>query len=100
MPCCRHKAQSIAHHSADDYSKACCTQPPDASSDIGSSCRFDQHHLAVSSQERTHPTPAGEVFADAAGTAEHDHVWPLPRIAGLREPPKAPLYLRLQILLI
>jgi hypothetical protein len=104
MPCCRHKAKPLWHHPTDAPSKACCTRPADASSDIGSSCRFDQHHLAISSQERTpartNSAPAAAVFADATWTAEHDHAWPAPRIADHPESPKAPLYLRIQILLI
>jgi hypothetical protein len=100
MPCCRHKAKPLAHHTTDAPSKACCTQPADASSDIGSSCRFDQHHLAISSQERTNSAHVAAVFAEATWTAEHDHTRLSPRVAGHPEPPKAPLYLRIQILLI
>jgi hypothetical protein len=100
MPCCRHKAKPAPHHPAAAPSKACCTHPADTSSDSGSGCRFEQHNLALSSQERTHSAPAAEAFADSTWTAAHGHPWPTPRIADLPEPLKAPLYLRIQILLI
>jgi hypothetical protein len=100
MPCCRNKARSVAQHPADTTSKACCTHPADASSAFGSSCRLDQRDLAINYHERTNPTPVAEGVADAAWTAAPDPACPLPRSAHFPEPPKAPLFLRIQLLLI
>jgi hypothetical protein len=100
MPCCRQKAKPVSHHPAAAPSKACCTHPADASSGIGTGCRFDQHNLALNFQERTHSAPVAEMLADSTWTEANGPVWPTPRFANLPEPLKAPIYLRIQILLI
>jgi len=100
MPCCRHKAKSASHPPAAAPLKACCTQTAGASSDIGSGCRFDPHDLALNSEARTASAPAAEVFADSTWTAAHGHAGPTQRLAEHSEPFRAPLYLRIQILLI
>jgi hypothetical protein len=100
MPCCRHKTKAVPYHPAAAPSKACCTQPADSSSGIGSGCRFDQNNLALNSQERNNPAPAGEVLPGPAWTAADGCAWPTPRTADLPQPLKAPLYLRIQTLLI
>jgi hypothetical protein len=100
MPCCRHKAQPAAHHPADAPSKTCCTHPADASSGIGSGCRFDQHDLALNPQERSTSVPPALLSEDATWTAANDTAWPSFKAEDFLEPLKAPLYLRLQIFLI
>jgi len=100
MPCCRNEARPVAHHPADAPSKTGCTHPTDASSDIGSICRLDQQDLAINSPERTNPAPVAKAAADATWTAASDPACPLFRSADFPEPPKAPLFLRIQLLLI
>ena len=100
MACCRHKALPAPHHPADASSTPCCTHPADASADSGSSCRPDQQDLAIHSHERTSPAAVADGLADANRMAAPDPAGPLPRAADFAEPPKSPLFLRTQLLLI
>ena len=101
MPCCRHKAKPVSHRTDAAHAKPCCTPPADASADIGSGCRFDQHKLALPSSG----SEAGPVIAAAVGAAVLEKPMLLCVSAPSARlidsiPPDTPLYLRLQALLI
>jgi hypothetical protein len=100
MPCCRHKAKPVSHHTDPAHPKPCCSQTADASSGIGSGCRFDQHHIALLSGGETGPIIAATAVAVVLQN-------PMPLCTSARatgcpdsDPPETPLYLRLQTLLI
>lgn len=97
MPCCRSKPQSAAH-SAD--SKACCTSTADGSSGIGSGCRFNANHLALNSEDRTPAAPAPALLAMAADNTSLGPACRAPHLVDSAGSDKAPLYLRIQTLLI
>jgi hypothetical protein len=100
MPCCRHKAKPVPQLPAAAPPKACCTHPADASSGIGSGCRFDQHNLALNSEDRTVSTPTAPALVTTPHITTHGHAWTAFRMVEAPQPFKDPLYLRIQIFLI
>ena len=100
MPCYQHKAKPVSHNEATAPSKACCTHPADESSGIGSGCDFDQRNLALNFQREPIRPPPRKYSGLDMGNKPHGPVWPTARLADLLEPLKAPIYLRIRILLI
>jgi hypothetical protein len=100
MPCCRHKPQPVSHQTDPAHSKPCCTPTADASSGIGSGCRFNANHLALNSEDRTPAALAPALLAAAADNTSLGPACRAPRRVDSARSDKAPLYLRIQTLLI
>lgn len=101
MPCCRHKVPPVSHPTDAAPAKPCCTPPTDASADIGSGCRFDQHKLALpSSGSEAGPIIAAAIAATVFENPMRPGAWtPAARCVD-SSLPDTPIYLRLQTLLI